>query len=389
MSSNQINNALHVLPQGPFISKQTQVTQVTANKGCIQVDFCPESGPPGGTGSQGPPGPPGPQGPTGGAGINGPPGPPGPPGTGGGPVGPPGPPGAPGSIAGPPGTDGPVGPPGPTGIPGAPGATGATGPPGATGPQGGPGPNGPPGPPGTNGPGGPLGSPGPTGLSGPGGATGATGPPGGPGGPGATGPGGNQGPQGPVGPTGNPGPDGPTSSTQQGQIDIISFGAINSGIGTGTGWQPDINTDGSPAWLFPGLAGNGISPNSFPYTVAAGHAAPAASIPYQTKCEEIGYSFNGPSPNFEIKLKIYAYCEIDLTTGEPTGTFQVVTITIPQNADCGCIKSSDPEWSGTSLGFSPGPGIPTSTVSVAIQGVANTVNVGSYTGCISVSLKLS
>ena len=48
MSSNQINNALHVLPQGPFISKQTQVTQITANKGCIQVDFCPESGPPGG-----------------------------------------------------------------------------------------------------------------------------------------------------------------------------------------------------------------------------------------------------------------------------------------------------------------------------------------------------
>ena len=60
MNSNQINNALHVLPQGPFISKQTQVTHVTANKGCIQVDFCPEPGAPGGSGIQGPPGPPGP-----------------------------------------------------------------------------------------------------------------------------------------------------------------------------------------------------------------------------------------------------------------------------------------------------------------------------------------
>ena len=63
MNSNQINNALHVLPQGPFISKQTQVTHVTANEGCIQVDFCPEPGAPGGSGGVGPPGPPGPTGP--------------------------------------------------------------------------------------------------------------------------------------------------------------------------------------------------------------------------------------------------------------------------------------------------------------------------------------
>ena len=48
MNNNQINNALHVLPQGPFISKQTRVTFVTANKGCIQANFCPEPGAPGG-----------------------------------------------------------------------------------------------------------------------------------------------------------------------------------------------------------------------------------------------------------------------------------------------------------------------------------------------------
>ena len=79
MDNNQINDALHVNPLGTFVSTQSQVNQLMAgggtfstvlpgsdsipektNKGCIQVDFCPDPGAPGGAGLVGPPGPPGP-----------------------------------------------------------------------------------------------------------------------------------------------------------------------------------------------------------------------------------------------------------------------------------------------------------------------------------------
>ena len=387
MNSNQINNALHVLPQGPFISKQTQVTHVTANKGCIQVDFCPEPGAPGGSGTQGPPGPPGPQGPT--TGLPGPvgaQGPPGPPGVGAGPIGPSGPIGPPGTIAGAPGTDGPIGAPGPTGQPGAQGTSGAPGAQGAPGPQGGPGANGPPGAPGNDGPPGPPGPPGPTG---PGGVTtGPPGPPGPPGGTGPGGPGGNNGPpgsQGPPGPPGPPGPTGPESSTIQNQIDIISFGAADA-TGLGTGWK-----SGNPCWLFPGMAGSGTAGGAQPYLVSANHPVPAISVPFPAKCQEISFGFNGPAPNFTTQLKIYAYCNIVQATGLPGDVApgvpaQEVVITIPSGSSCGCVRVGDAAWVGTSLGLTPDGPNPTSTVSVAIQGLTPG---GVYNGCISVSLKLS
>ena len=46
------------------INTQTEGNYLTANKGCIQVDFCPDE-PPGPTGGVGPVGPPGPTGPPG------------------------------------------------------------------------------------------------------------------------------------------------------------------------------------------------------------------------------------------------------------------------------------------------------------------------------------
>jgi len=381
MNNNQINNALHVLPQGPFISKQTQVTFVTSNKGCIQANFCPEPGAPGGSGIQGPPGPPGPQGPTGGApGPTGPAGPVGPAGIGAGPTGPAGPVGPPGSFIGPPGTDGPVGALGPTGAPGASGVPGAPGP---TGAQGAPGSAGPTGPIGTSGNDGPPGATGPPGLPGPGGSVGppgATGPTGAPGPIGAPGNGGPTGAQGPTGAPGIQGPNGPVSSTQQNQIGIISFGAADGSL-SATGWK-----NGTPSWLFPGMAGGLGGPGSQPYAVSVGHPVPAISVPFQAKCQEISFGFNGlPAPTFSTKLKIYAYCNIDPTTGLPLAPSQEIVITIPTNTSCGCIRSIDTAWVGTSLGLTPTGANPTSSVSVAIQ----SDTPGSYLGCISVSLKLS
>ena len=192
---------------------------------------------------------------------------------------------------------------------------------------------------------------------------------------------GSTGAQGPTGAPGIQGPNGPVSSTQQNQIGIISFGTADGSL-SATGWK-----NGTPSWLFPGMAGGLGGPGSQPYAVSVGHPVPAISVPFQAKCQEISFGFNGlPAPTFSTKLKIYAYCNIDPTTGLPFApSSQEIVITIPANTSCGCIRSIDTAWVGTSLGLTPTGANPTSSVSVAIQ----SDTPGSYLGCISVSLKLS
>ena len=405
MSSNQINNALHVKPNGAFISTQSQMNQLTANKGCIQVDFCPGPGGPGGQGAAGPPGPPGP--PATNPGPTGPavPGPPGPPGIGGGPAGPPGVIGPPGTAPGPPGPSGAVGPPGVPGAVGAvgdPGPTGIPGPtggPGPVGPTGGPGPDGPTGGPGPTGPGGNAGGIGPNGPSGPPGLTGAPGGAGGPGGPGPDGPPGADGPTGAIGPPGPDGPDGTAVNPSNApQFGIVTFGAGDT-TSSASNWKPTINSPGQVCWLFPGYGGwTGVNVSSAaPYPKSAGHPVPGSVVPIEfAKCQEIGYVFNGGARSFATVIKIYAYCRVNQPTNgddwEPAAG-QLVTLTIPGNSTCGCIRTGDPEWTGTSLQLNCNDTLTDpqqNVVSVAIQGLVGFgPPYGEYNGGISISLKIT
>ena len=435
MNSNQINNALHVNPLGAFVSTQSQVNQLTAgggtfsavlpgsdsipektNKGCIQVDFCPDPGAPGGVGLVGPPGPPGPPATNpGGPGPIGPPGPVGPPGIGGGPAGIPGPAGPPGTTVGPPGPagipgiqglTGPTGVAGPTGPAGIPGGAGAVGPIGPIGPTGPTGPTGPgPGPAGPAGPQGPQGIQGIAGIAGPQGPTGGAGPPGG------AGPQGPQGSQGPAGPPGIPGPPGPPGApTISNQFAILTFGAGDTRPdgGTAASWKPTSTGNGTRSWLWSGYGGlGGAGLGLPPYPVQSGHTVPSAVVPIaNAKCQEIGYVFNGGAPAFATEVLIEAYCGVNQPTGggdwvpDPTDpAYNSVTVTIPGSSACGCITSSDntpggPFWNGTSLTLICNDtvgGPQSNTVSVSITGQGPTFGppYGDYNGGISISLKLT
>jgi len=348
------------------INTQTEGNYLTANKGCIQVDFCPDE-PPGGPGGVGPVGPPGPPGAPGLPGGPGGPGPAGPPGPANGPPGPPGPPGnpgPPGGPPGPPGNPGPPGPPGNTGSQGAPGANGtpgANGPPGLPGGPGGIGPtgtNGQPGPPGPTGIPGPIGSPGPTGIPGNNGLQGPPGPPGGPGGPGPSGL------AGPNGPTGPPGLSGPVFAQKKIlPFSILGNSVVGSGVvggvalngfaasAAGSNWLPNSPAGGLECWLYPGMPELGRNTSSTVVGVRADNV-PSCSLPLANNIGVSGlnsgavpaariigvsYAFNGkftqggsttgspagpvvtaPTNLSNITIAVYTYCQID-QFGNPIG----------------------------------------------------------------------
>ncbi len=342
------------------INTQKLVNTATANKGCIQVDFCPKSGAPGSSGGVGPPGQPGPPGPPNGPGPPGPPGPPGlpgpPPGQPPGPSGlpgPPGPSGGPGGLPGPPnntpGAPGPPGIQGGAGVPGAPGGTGLIGFPGPTGPTG------PQGIPGANnlspGPPGPTGGPGPTGPAGVPGPPGPPGLPGLQGGPGPVGPGGSGGPPGPTGPSGGNGPPGPAP----GIMSMLTFSASATDSNPGSWQTTNAAANGVISYLYPGYGGAVQIP--IPSTIAAtNNLVPIASIPSGTgsvtpvsnlilKCDRISYSFGGATkPNFKIEIKIYGYCTV--SNGLPSGTVssasKIIDFTNIGTPACGCVSLSPP-----------------------------------------------
>ncbi len=358
------------------VETQTQLNYVTANKGCIQVDFCPDRAP-GPLGAGGPPGPPGPPG------AGGPPGPPGPPGS----------PGPPGPANGPPGPQGPQGPPGPpSNIPGTTGPPGTAGPQGPQGPQGATGNQGPQGATGNQGPVGAAGIPGPAGPQGNQGPAGAQGPTGAVGAPGtagtpstAQGPQGNQGPQGPQGPVGLQGLQGPAGAAGPGGLlgppgsvvvlnKFLPFAILGNfpGIGgtpaptstingyppstQGTNWLPGITGDGKECFLFPGMPELGLNTFNTSTDALSRLPLPACSCPILNdtsglnQIKEIGYSFNGVFEQGStyidsIVIKVYTYCKLT-SSGVPDIPSNSGTVTIndpfgpnPNNPfPCGCAR---------------------------------------------------
>ena len=405
------------------INIQAQGNYLTADKGCIEVNFCPDetSGPPGGTGIVGPPGGPGAPGAIGapgGAGVpgaqgptTGPPGPPGAPGNPGPPGGPPGPPGNPGppgvqgptGVQGPPGANGTPGPNGPQGSQGPPGGIGVTGPPGNPGPPGGPGPTGPSGPPGLQGSSGPNG---PTGILGP---PGPNGPPGAPG---------NPGPPGPGGPSGPPG--GVYALKKVLQFNILGNSQNTNGVVAGGGntynnfqpstagnnWlpSPPATAFGNECWLVPGMPEWGR--NTTTTIVSNGRAGftPACSLPLMNNSTDINnpaariiavsYSFNSGNNGFvnknnigEIRIKVYSYCDVNIS-GVPNNP-ETVTVTVDPNTaafPCGAVTTADPGWPAATP-----DGLPvlcsSNNISVSVQATSNPGSaVPGYYGYISVGL---
>jgi len=357
------------------------------NKGCIDVDICPDvtPGSTGGNGPVGPPGPPGasgPQGNAGGPGLAGPPGP------SAGPPGPPGPPGAPGpasNVPGPPGAPGPTGP------------LGLTGPTGPTGPTGGNGAAGPVGPAGPAGPVGPTGPTGPAGADGPAGPTGPTGIPGAPG-PASNVPG-PQGPDGPTGPAGVPGPAGipgiagvtgpdgpvgPPGSILAGNkflpfsilgnavgnpalsiATTVNGYAVSPALGTSSNWLPGGTSDGQECFLVPGGPEIGLNTgwtHEAPNLSGDPLLLPACSCPIlnftsptAARITHLGYAFNGTFSSQatigSIEIKVYTYCKVN-ASGTPDIPSNSATITIndpfglstgPSSPwPCGCERIASP-----------------------------------------------
>ncbi len=347
------------------------------NKGCIDVDICPDVTP-GSTGGNGPVGPPGPPGASGPQGIAGGPGGAGPIGPSAGPPGPPGAPGAPGPAATIQGPDGPAGPVGPLGLVGPTGPTGPTGANGAPGPLGPAGPNGPTGP---TGPTGPAGADGPTGPTGP---TGIPGIPGidsvvqGPQGPdGPTGPAGVPGPAGIPGIAGVTGPDGPVGPP--GSIlagnKFLPFSILGNAVGnpalpiattvngyapspaqnTSSNWLPGGTSNGQECFLVPGGPEIGLNTSWTCTQVLATHGDPLLlpscscpilnfTSPTAARITHLGYAFNGTFSSTSIigsiEIKVYTYCKVN-ASGTPDNPSSSATITI-----------NDP------FGFSTGPSSP-------------------------------
>ena len=412
------------------INTQTEGNYLTADKGCIQVDFCP-SETAGTSGGAGPVGPPGPPGAPGLPGLPGGPGPTGPPGPANGPPGPPGPPGNPGPPGGPPGPPGNPGPPGPPGNPGSQGAPGANGTPGANGPPGppglpgGPGPtgssgnNGPPGPPGLQGP------PGPPGPTGPTGNNGLQGPPGPAGPPGGLGPVGAPGPNGPLGP---PGPAGPVFAQKK----ILPFSILsNTSVGT---TQPTLNGFAASApgsnwlsnecWLYPGMPELGIN-TSFTIVGSRTEVLPSCSLPLANNIGVSGlgsgnlpagriigvsYAFNGTfssstplfnPPTNEITITIYRYCQS--IAGNPIGPPGAITpalqifirpgvtynaVTNQVNFPCGFVdQNTVSTYTPWGLPGQSGMGVVCdfNNIAISVEGPPGASNVG-YQGYISVGL---
>jgi hypothetical protein len=144
----------------------------------------------------------------------------------------------------------------------------------------------------------------------------------------------------------------------------------------------------------------GVTTGLNPYPKSSGHPVPSGIIPFNGKCQEIGYVFNGPSPPiFPTKLKIYSFCGVDYGTGtdwepDPIGSGGSVTdITIPANSSCGCIRQNSTGGSfSIAINCNNGTASPNqaSTIAVAIQGaIGPGPPYGVYNGGISISLKIT
>jgi len=417
------------------VNTQTQGNYLTADKGCIQVDFCPNETPggPGGTGSVGPPGPPGNPGNPGPVGA---PGPQGPQGAANGPPGPPGNPGNPGPPGGPPGPAGLPGGPGPIGNTGSQGAPGANGTPGANGPPGGPGvvgnigPTGSPGGPGSAGPPGPQGGSGSSGGPGPSGPNGSQGIPGPPGPPGGPGPTGGPGPNGPPGPVGPPGAV--FAQKKMLPFSILGNSAVGGGSSinninpsaAGSNWLPNSPAVGLECWLYPGMPRLGENTSS---SIVGNRTdnIPSCSLPLANNIGVSGlnsgavpaariigvsYSFNGNFTNLNnlsnITIAVYTYCQIDqfgnpIGPSSPPANPPLLTIDIQPNVayvantnevnfPCGFVdQSTVSSYTPWGLGGLSGLGVVCdfNNIAVSIEGLSGPgAAVPGYQGYISVGL---